>query len=103
MTFKYAELQLCICLHSEYHLLFSYSLHIIFVLLYRREKINSRYYWRGCYEEVATFVKTCDKCQRKTDLKKAKKPLRSIPVPPEAFNQVGMDLIGPLETTTAGM
>lgn len=103
MTFKYAELQLCICLNSEYHLLFSYSLHTIFVLLYRREKIKGRYYWRGLYKEVATFVITCNKCQRKPDLKKANKSLRSIPVPLEAFNQVGMDLTGPLETMTAGM
>ncbi|XP_053385075.1 uncharacterized protein LOC128550298 [Mercenaria mercenaria] len=75
---------------------------VVCICLSRWEKISSRFYWRGSYDEVKTFIKNCDKCQRKADLKKAKKPLRPIPVPSEAFKQVGMDLIGPLETTSAG-
>ena len=44
----------------------------------------------------------CDACQRKETLKKAKKPLQPVPVPNDAFTQVGMDLVGPLEESTKG-
>ena len=69
----------------------------------RWDKISSRYYWKSAFEDIVTFIKSCDTCQRKVSLKKAKKPLHSIPVPSEAFSQVGMDLIGPLEKTPEGI
>ncbi len=72
------------------------------LLLYRWSLIRSRYYWKGTYEDVQQFVKSCDVCQRKGPLKKAKKPLQSIPVPASPFQQIGMDLIGPLKTTNNG-
>ena len=69
---------------------------------FRFDKISTRFYWKGSFEEVKTYIENCDKCQRKANIKKAKKPLRSIPVTPDAFKQVGMDLVGPLETTNNG-
>lgn len=51
---------------------------------------------------MKNFVSKCDTCQRKEQLKKAKKPLRPIAVPDNAFSQIGMDLIGPLEETKTG-
>lgn len=51
---------------------------------------------------MKNFVSKCDTCQRKEQLKKAKKPLHSIAVSDNAFSQIGMDLIGPLEETKSG-
>lgn len=39
---------------------------------------------------------------KKRTYKKAKKPLRPKAVPDNAFSQIGMDLIGPLEETKTG-
>ena len=64
--------------------------------------IKNRYFWKGSYSDVLHFITNCDVCQRKENLKKAKKPLQPIPVPGSPFKQVGMDLIGPLVTTKKG-
>ncbi|XP_061190479.1 uncharacterized protein LOC133198400 [Saccostrea echinata] len=63
------------------------------------QKLRSRYYWAGSFNDVKKYVMKCDTCQRKEHLKKAKKPLRPIAVSDKAFSQIGMDLIGSLEET----
>ena len=67
----------------------------------RWKKLKARYFWKGSYRDVKKFIGRCDKCQRKSTLKKKKRPLHSIPVE-TAFKQVGMDLIGPLVDTENG-
>ena len=48
-------------------------------------------------------MESCDRCQRgNKKLKKAVGGLHPIPVKPNIFHQVGMDLIGPLPETPRG-
>ena len=48
-------------------------------------------------------VESCDRCQRGNNkLKKAVGGLHPIPVKPQIFHQLGMDLIGPLPETAQG-
>ena len=48
-------------------------------------------------------VRSCDVCQRNNHkLQKASGSLQPIPVPSKIWCQVGMDLIGPMPTTTRG-
>ena len=48
-------------------------------------------------------MESCDRCQRGNHkLKKAVGGLHPIPVKPQIFHQLGMDLIGPLPETEHG-
>ena len=48
-------------------------------------------------------MRTCDQCQRNNaKLHKHHEPLHPIKVKGEAWHQVGMDLIGPLQETSCG-
>lgn len=48
-------------------------------------------------------VKTCTKCQKTNPpINKSAPPLHSIPIEPEVWKQVGIDLIGPLPVTAKG-
>lgn len=48
-------------------------------------------------------IKQCDRCQRSQPvLKSQSSELHPIPVSPEVWNLVGMDLIGPLKLTSHG-
>ena len=29
-----------------------------------RDKIASRYFWRGQYDDIDEYIKTCEKCQK---------------------------------------
>lgn len=64
--------------------------------------MTKRYHHKGLFQKVQRYVQHCDLCQRKTSLKKANKPLHPIPVGNEAFNRIGMDVVGPLEETQNG-
>ena len=48
-------------------------------------------------------IESCDICQRKNHkLQKTSCSLHPIPVKSEVWNQLGMDLIGPLKETSSG-
>ncbi len=53
--------------------------------------------------DVADFVAHCDVCQRvNPKLPENAPPLHSIAVPKKVWNQVGIDLVGPLPKTESG-
>lgn len=62
-----------------------------------------RYYWKSLYDDIKKFIAECNQFQRKAPLKKARKPLRPIVVKSDPFHQIGMDLVGPLETNEKGV
>ncbi|XP_013417749.1 synaptonemal complex protein 1 [Lingula anatina] len=66
------------------------------------DKLQRRYYWRNMVEDVRTFIACCAICQMATHKnKQSDPPLQPIPVTtPEAWNMIGIDLIGPLKETT---
>jgi Integrase zinc binding domain len=65
---------------------------------YKRIKIC--YYWPQMFNDVRTYVKSCDKCQRRRKNKRTE-PLHSIKVG-QPFDRVGMDIVGPLPKTKRG-
>jgi len=63
-------------------------------------KIRERYYWPQMFEDIRTYVQTCDSCQRRG---KAKNNQLLHPIPVQTpFFQVGIDFVGPLPRTTNG-
>ena len=61
------------------------------------EKIRTRYYWPQMYEDIRTYVKSCDSCQRRGKNKR-NQTLHPIPVN-SPFYQIGIDFVGPLPIT----
>ena len=62
--------------------------------------VQQRYYWPQMFEDIRNYVKTCDDCQRRGGLQK-----NNIihPIPEKApFQQIGIDIIGPLTITRRG-
>ena len=60
-------------------------------------KIKTQYYWPQYYEDIKTYVESCDACQRRGRSKK-NNVLHSIPVH-SPFYQIGIDFVGPLPCT----
>src|SRR5256884_8030794 len=60
-------------------------------------KIADRYYWKGMYDDIKEYVKSCDTCQRRGQ-KGGKSYLNPIEVG-EPFERIGIDFVGPLEKT----
>ncbi|CAB4418579.1 unnamed protein product [Rhizophagus irregularis] len=64
------------------------------------DKLQSRYYWPQMYNDIRSYVMSCDSCQRRGK-QKTKLPLHPIPVE-SPFHQIGIDFVGPLPITTNG-
>ena len=57
------------------------------------QKLSERFYWRNMVDDVASFIKTCDECQRHGKASQKLSPeLHSIPVPNNAMRQIGVDI-----------
>ena len=57
------------------------------------EKVREKYYWPKMYEDIKTYVESCDQCQRRGKPQK-KNELHPIEII-EPFNQIGIDIVGP--------
>ena len=64
------------------------------------DKMKSRYYWPQMFNDIRTYVESCDACQRRGKSKR-NEPLHPIPIG-EPFYQIGVDYIGPLNRTNSG-
>jgi hypothetical protein len=64
------------------------------------EKIRTRYYWPQMYEDIRSYVRACDECQRRGRPRK-NQMLHPIPVG-SPFHQIGIDFVGPLPLTNQG-
>ncbi|XP_069109495.1 uncharacterized protein [Argopecten irradians] len=51
---------------------------------------------------IEDYISQCDECQRQNHLSKTPSELHPIPVNNKAFRMLGMDLVGPLRTTSNG-
>jgi hypothetical protein len=63
-------------------------------------KIKDRYYWPNRFKSVQDYVKSCDVCQRQGSAQ-GQGPLHPISVG-NAFDRIGIDIVGPLEITDQG-
>src|SRR5215471_20602112 len=55
-------------------------------------KIRDRYYWPQMYEDIYTYVRSCDSCQRRGK-NKINQLLHPIPIQ-KPFYQIGIDFVG---------
>jgi hypothetical protein len=68
------------------------------------QKLKPRVYWPGMTQDVKEFVKSCTSCQeRKTASSQVcVEPLHPIAKPSQPFEQVHVDIMGPIPPTTDG-
>ncbi|XP_076041903.1 uncharacterized protein LOC143025779 [Oratosquilla oratoria] len=68
------------------------------------DKIIKYFYWPGIHRQVAQYCKTCETCQLigKPNIVIPPAPLQPIPVVPEPFTHVIIDVVGPLPKTKKG-
>lgn len=66
------------------------------------EKLRSRYYWRGMFQDVQHWCRSCVDCSMKKGPRaRHKAPLLPIPVE-GAFDRVAVDCVGPLPPSKSG-
>uniref|UniRef100_A0A8C2GBZ0 Gypsy retrotransposon integrase-like protein 1 n=1 Tax=Cyprinus carpio TaxID=7962 RepID=A0A8C2GBZ0_CYPCA len=65
-------------------------------------RIVRHFYWPGMRKDIATYCKTCPQCQQTSLRVPPRAPLKPLPIIGVPFEQLGMDIVGPLEKTKTG-
>uniref|UniRef100_A0A4W5LFJ3 Gypsy retrotransposon integrase-like protein 1 n=1 Tax=Hucho hucho TaxID=62062 RepID=A0A4W5LFJ3_9TELE len=66
-------------------------------------RLGSRFFWPSMYTDVQTYCKTCPTCQKTSAVRRSDRaPLCSLPVISTPFKRIAMDIVGPLEKSSAG-
>ena len=65
-------------------------------------RLRLRFYWRGMYNYVRKFIRSCAQCQRRKLPAGQVYPAQPLPCPSRPFDRVGIDIYGPLPSTLAG-
>ena len=73
-----------------------------FGILRTASMVSERYYWGGIVQDCKEFIKNCSVCKLEHSRFTLPQTLQSIPVTDLSFQRVGIDLVGPLPTSTAG-
>lgn len=68
------------------------------------ELIKERYYWKNMDIDIENYVKTCEKCNKKsaTNVEKAPVPMQLTTPVTRPFQKVAMDIVGKLPKTHKG-
>ena len=68
-----------------------------------QDRILRHFYWPNLFKEVAEYCRCCDRCQKTARVKASERaPLVPFPIIEEPFQRIAVDIVGPLERTTAG-
>ncbi len=66
-------------------------------------RISSRFYWPTMYTDVQTYCTTCSTCQKTSTVRqRGRAPLHPLPIISTPFRRIAMDIVGPLEKSSAG-
>lgn len=66
-------------------------------------RISSRFVWPSMYTDVQTYCTTCHTCQKTSAVRQRDRaPLHPLPVISVPFQRIAMDIVGPLERSSAG-
>ena len=63
---------------------------------------EGRYYWPILYQDVAEFCRSCKKCQKFPGHIVTKALMISLPIMSNPFEQMAMDIVGPLLWSKSG-
>ncbi|KAK7929500.1 hypothetical protein WMY93_005895 [Mugilogobius chulae] len=74
--------------------------HMAFQKTLRR--IGSRFAWPGMFSQVSKFCSSCKVCQLTSNKGVARAHLQPLPIIGTPFERIGMDIVGPLERSSAG-
>ena len=67
------------------------------------QAVSQRYYWNGMYSDCVDFVSRCEVCGTRRPLRaRYAREARLTQTPPRPFHSLGLDIKGPLPTTTNG-
>lgn len=64
--------------------------------------IKKRYYWTGMQQDITSYVKNCDSCQRNKHINKKRQPLVITSTADSSFEKIFIDLVGPIDTSLEG-
>ncbi|CDQ92886.1 unnamed protein product [Oncorhynchus mykiss] len=66
-------------------------------------KLGSHFFWPSIYTDVQTYCKSCPTCQKTSAVRRSDRaPLCSLQVISTPFKKIAMDIVGPLEKSSAG-
>ena len=65
-------------------------------------RISRHFFWPGMNKEVANYCRSCPECQQTASKGPPKVPLEPLPIVGVPFEQLAMDVVGPLEKSKAG-
>lgn len=65
-------------------------------------KLRQYYKWPNMARDVATYVKSCEQCQKNKVTTHTKIPMCITDTPQRSFDKISIDTIGPLPTTANG-
>ena len=58
------------------------------------QRVLRRFYWPTVFSDVADYCRSCTQCQKSTQHRAARVPLKSLPVAEEPFPRIAMDIVG---------
>ena len=67
-----------------------------------KDRTLQRYYWPGVFSDIAKYCHSCEVCQRDNSRRQGKVTMVSMPLISCPFEQIAMDLIGPLPRSKRG-
>ena len=66
------------------------------------DRVRSQFYWPGVHDDISRYVKSCDQCQRTVPKGRIPKaPLDKMPVIKTPFYRVAVDIVGPINPSSA--
>ena len=66
------------------------------------DMIQRKLYWPGFFKSVEEFCRLCEVCAKNKTVPRPQSPTKPIEVIPIPFYMIGVDLVGPLKTTSQG-
>ena len=66
------------------------------------EMVQRKFYWPGFFKAVEEFCRNCEVCAKNKAVPRPRSPMKPIEVVPVPFYMIGVDIIGPLKTTSRG-
>ena len=67
-----------------------------------RDRVLARFYWPGIKRDIEQYCQACPECQRVAPRATVRNPLIPMPIIETPFDQIALDIVGPLPKTSRG-